>query len=62
MTLHAQAAGLDQVPEALLPLLLFRARLGLGATEVAVLVAAFVLLEVVLSRLLFRLRIRDRPY
>jgi CDP-2,3-bis-(O-geranylgeranyl)-sn-glycerol synthase len=59
---HAEAFGMDQVPEALLPLLLFKTRLGLTPLEVAVLVAAFVLLAVLLSQLLFRLNIRDRPY
>jgi CDP-2,3-bis-(O-geranylgeranyl)-sn-glycerol synthase len=59
---HAQAFGLDQVPEALLPLLLLRDRLGLSWLEVAVLLTAFVALQLGLSRLLFRLGIRDRPY
>jgi CDP-diglyceride synthetase len=62
LTLHAQAFGLDQIPEALLPLLLLRTRLGLSAADIAVTVAAFVILELALSRLLFRLHIRDRPY
>ena len=53
---------MDQVPEALLPLLLFKTRLGLTPLEIAVLVVAFVLLAVLLSQLLFRLNIRDRPY
>jgi CDP-diglyceride synthetase len=59
---HAQAFMLDQAPEALLPMLLLRAPLGLGWGDVAVGLAAFTGLEIVLSRLLFRLRIRDRPY
>lgn len=59
---HAQALGLDQIPEALLPLLLLRARLSLSAGDIVLLVALFIALELVLSRLLFRLKIRDRPY
>jgi CDP-2,3-bis-(O-geranylgeranyl)-sn-glycerol synthase len=59
---HAQAFILDQTPEALLPMLLLRAPLGLGWGDVAVGLAIFIGLEVVLSRLLFRLHIRDRPY
>jgi len=59
---HAQAFLLDQIPEALLPLLLLGTRLELSAAGIAVTVAAFVILELVLSRLLFRLHIRDRPY
>jgi hypothetical protein len=60
--LHAQAFGLDQIPEALLPMLLLRTELGLSAGGIVVTVVAFVILELVLSRLLFALRIRDRPY
>ncbi len=59
---HAQAFGLDQIPEALLPLLAVRTQFGLTAAQIAVLVLIFVLLEIVLSRVLFRLGIRDRPY
>lgn len=62
MRAHSQAAGLDQVPEALLPLLLLRQSLGIGFGDIAVLLALFIVLEIVLSRLLFRLHIRDRPY
>lgn len=62
MRLHAQALGLDQIPEALLPLLLLRTRLALSAGDIVLLVALFIALELALSRLLFRLRIRDRPY
>lgn len=59
---HAEAFGVDQIPEALLPLVLFKAELGLTLLEVVVLVAAFVALACLLSQLLFRLNIRDRPY
>jgi CDP-2,3-bis-(O-geranylgeranyl)-sn-glycerol synthase len=59
---HDQALGLDQIPEALLPLLAVKARFNLSSGDIAVLVIAFIVLELVLSRLLFRLKIRDRPY
>ena len=59
---HAQAFGLDQIPEALLPLLLLPDRLDLSGLEIAALLTAFVVLQIVLSRLLFRLGIRDRPH
>jgi len=59
---HSQALGLDQVPESLLPLALLHQPLGLGPGDIAVLLVLFVLFEIVLSRLLYRLRIRERPY
>jgi hypothetical protein len=59
---HAQAFGLDQLPEALLPLVLLQHRLGLSWLDIAVVTASFVAGEIVLSRVLFRLGVRDRPY
>ena len=59
---HAQAFGLDQFPEALVPLLVLRTQLGLDCIEIAVLIMSFIVLEIGLSRLLFKLHIRDRPY
>jgi CDP-2,3-bis-(O-geranylgeranyl)-sn-glycerol synthase len=59
---HAQAFGLDQIPEALLPLLAVKEKFELTRIDIAALVIAFVVLELVLSRILFRLKIRDRPY
>jgi len=62
LKVHAQAPGLDQIPEALLPLLVLRSWLDLSGVEIASLVVAFILLEVVLSHFLFRLHIREQPY
>jgi CDP-2,3-bis-(O-geranylgeranyl)-sn-glycerol synthase len=59
---HSQAPGLDQIPESLLPLLVLRQHLGLGYADIAIIAAAFIVLELVLSRLLFKLHVRDRPY
>jgi len=59
---HAQAFGLDQIPEALLPLLLLQNLFGLSWLDIAVLLTSFIALQLGLSRLLFRLGIRDRPY
>lgn len=59
---HSQAPALDQIPESLLPLLLLRKQLALGYGEIAAILLLFIVLEIVLSRLLFRLQIRDRPY
>ena len=57
-----RATGLDQLPEALLPLLACRGALSLTFADIAVAAVVFFVGEIVLSRLLFRLRIRDRPY
>jgi CDP-2,3-bis-(O-geranylgeranyl)-sn-glycerol synthase len=59
---HGQAFLLDQTPESLFPLLGVAPALGLTTSDIVVTVALFVALGVVLSRLLFRLKIRDRPY
>ncbi len=58
----SRAFGVDQVPEALLPLLVCRQPLGLSLGDVLVATALFVLVDVALSPLLFRLGIRARPY
>ena len=59
---HSQAFGLDQVPESLLPLLLLQEHLGLGNGDIVLIVTLFIALELALSRLLYTLHIRDRPY
>jgi CDP-archaeol synthase len=58
----SQAMGLDQVPESLLPLIACRGALALSALDIVAVVAVFWVGEIVVSRLLFRLGIRDRPY
>jgi CDP-2,3-bis-(O-geranylgeranyl)-sn-glycerol synthase len=58
----SRASGLDQIPEALLPLLACRDLLALTAAEIVLCVVMFVIGEVVLSRLLYAFRLRDRPY
>lgn len=58
----SQALGLDQVPESLLPLLVCRESLGLGAADIVLAVAVFFAGELVLSRLLYKAHIRDQPY
>lgn len=62
MPSSSQAFGLDQVPESLFPLLAVRGRLDLAAAEITLLVAVFVALELLISRVLFKLRLRDQPY
>ena len=58
----SQALGLDQIPEALLPLWLCREALGLDSWSVLILVALFLVGELLLSRLMYRLGIREQPY
>jgi len=58
----ARVTGLDQVPESLFPLLACRDALSLTVVDMALGVGFFLIGEVCLSRWLFRLRLRDRPY
>ena len=58
----SRASGLDQIPESLLPALVSRSLLGLTFADIIAVVALFLVGEVVLARLLFRMRIRDEPY
>ena len=57
-----RAFGLDQVPEALLPLLVLRESQGWPWTVVAGVTLAFLLLEVPAAWLAHRIGLRDRPY
>jgi CDP-2,3-bis-(O-geranylgeranyl)-sn-glycerol synthase len=57
-----KAPGLDQVPESLLPLLVVGERYGLRWWDIALLVVAFTLFSMAISRLLFRLKLRKRPH
>jgi CDP-2,3-bis-(O-geranylgeranyl)-sn-glycerol synthase len=58
----SQVIGLDQIPEVLLPLWIGRAWFDLSAVDVALVLFAFVALQLILSRLFFRLKLRDEPY
>ncbi len=58
----SQAIGLDQIQESLLPLLASREALGLDAVDIAAGVGIFFIGELALSRLLYKLRVRERPY
>lgn len=57
-----QAVGLDQVPEALFPLLACYRPLGLDPAGVVVLVALFTVAQIVMSPVMYLLGIRRRPY
>src|SRR5574338_1573527 len=58
----SRAVGLDQIPAALLPMVAGAGIYGLSVADVALAVAIFFVGEVVVSRLLYRMRLRDRPY
>jgi CDP-2,3-bis-(O-geranylgeranyl)-sn-glycerol synthase len=58
----SKATGIDQIPEALFPLLACRAALSLTAIDIAVGCAIFFIGERLLSQLFFRLHLRNRPY
>ena len=59
---HAQAFALDQIPEALLPLVVLRNSLGLNWFDVVFVVLAFMLLSLLLSRALYKFGIREQPF
>lgn len=59
---HERATGLDQVPEALLPLWLLSEPLGIQAVDIALIVGIFSLIDITLSPLLYRWHIRSHPY
>jgi hypothetical protein len=58
----SRALGLDHIPESLVPLLACREPLGLTAADIAIVVAAFFAGAVILSRVLYRLGLRDEPH
>jgi CDP-diglyceride synthetase len=58
----SRASGLDQLPEALFPLLACRNLLSLTIADIGAGVALFFIGELLLSRVLYAFRLRDRPY
>ncbi|MHC2618313.1 CDP-diglyceride synthetase [Bradyrhizobium huanghuaihaiense] len=62
MAPSSQAMGLDQVPESLFPLLACRETPGLSYADIFVVVLMFLVGELLISRVLYILRIRDQPY
>ncbi len=58
----SRATGLDQIPESLFPLLACRAALALSALDILIACAIFFVGELLLSRFLFRIHMRDEPY
>lgn len=58
----SQALGIDQIPESLFPFLVCREAMSLSWPDIAIGVAVFFVSELVVSRLLFMVRLRDQPY
>jgi CDP-2,3-bis-(O-geranylgeranyl)-sn-glycerol synthase len=58
----SRATGLDQIPESLLPFIACRTLLALTWLDIVAGVALFFIGEIALSRLLYRLGVRNRPY
>ncbi len=56
------ALGLDQIPESLFPLLASRSLMSLTMVDLAAGVVIFFVGEVLLSRLLYAMNFRERPY
>ncbi len=58
----SRAVGLDQIPESLFPLIACRQALSLTTIDIFAGTAIFVFGDLLLSRLLFKVKLRDRPY
>jgi CDP-2,3-bis-(O-geranylgeranyl)-sn-glycerol synthase len=58
----SRAVGVDQIPESLFPLLACRDLLSLTLMDLVLIVGMFCVGEIFLSRPLYKLHIRDRPY
>lgn len=58
----AMALGLDQIPESLLPLLVCQPLLGLSWTQVLGLTLGFMLADLAISQLAYRLGVGRHPY
>lgn len=62
MASSSMAIGLDQIPESLAPLVAIRSLVPLTTMDIVVATAVFFVGELLLSRLLYRLNIRETPY
>lgn len=58
----SQFTGLDQIPKSLLPLLVCMFLLPLTALDVVIATVIFFVGALIVSRILFKLNIRERPY
>jgi CDP-2,3-bis-(O-geranylgeranyl)-sn-glycerol synthase len=62
MAPSSMAPLLDQVPESLLPALMLMDTFEMDYQSILILVCVFILIELLLSLIFFRLGIRNRPY
>ena len=58
----SRAIGLDQLPESVFPLLACYLPLALSVLDVAVVAVCFFASELLISKLLYKFHLRDRPY
>ena len=58
----SRALALDQVPESLFPMLACRDALSLTIADIALGVGIFFIGELILSRVMYMVHLRDRPY
>lgn len=62
MAPSSMAIGLDQIPEALFPLIAVSSIVGIDGWQIAFLVVLFVVIGLLISRILYKYHIRKRPY
>jgi CDP-2,3-bis-(O-geranylgeranyl)-sn-glycerol synthase len=58
----SKALGLDQIPESLFPALACKSILALTFTDVILIVALFSVGNLLVSRLLYKIHLRDEPH
>lgn len=56
------AIGMDQIPEALFPLIAVQSNLGFGTLDILLIVGVFFVVELLISRVLYLMHIRLHPY
>ena len=59
---HSMALLLDQVPESLLPAVMLKDVFELDTESIIILVCAFIIAELLLSYIFYKLGIRKKPY
>jgi len=62
LSISSRAIGLDQIPESLLPALACTSSLQLTLLDVIAATAIFFIGEIALSKILYKMRIRARPF